>query len=260
MRIARLHLIAAGVALLLVAAAGPPSNPRAEDYYDRGGYLAAAKAGEDDGSAAGLSIAARATLADATLRDMACLDCLKRAENYARRAIMTDAKYSEGHVELAASLGFQARLVGSLRARLRRYPEQAKEAIDAALKLTPNDPWALSAAGGWNIEVVRIGGSFLGGIFYGASVDDGIALYRKAIAADPGNLVISFNYALSLTGYDFEDKRLEIMAVLDAIARGEPRDAYAAAMKARAVKLLDLLNHDKRDEYQALAHRYLGYP
>jgi hypothetical protein len=50
------------------------------------------------------------------------------------------------------------------------------------------------------------------------------------------------------------------MAVLDSVARGEPRDAYAQAMKERAAKLLDLLNHDKRAEYQALARRYLGFP
>jgi len=49
-------------------------------------------------------------------------------------------------------------------------------------------------------------------------------------------------------------------AVLDAVARVNPRDAYSEAMRARAAKLLDLLHRDKRDEYLALANRYLGFP
>jgi tetratricopeptide (TPR) repeat protein len=243
--------------LLLLGAASPDLT--AEEFYDKGGYLEAARVGAAAGDGASLALAARATLAEATLREEACLECLKRAEELARRGIMVDPAYSEGYVELAAALGYQARLVGLMRARLANMPKEAKEAIDKAIMLTPNDPWAMSALAGWNIEVVRMGGSILGSIFFSADVDRGIALYRKAIAADPGNLVIMFNYALALTSYDFEGKRLEIMAVLDAVARGEPRDAYAAALKERAVKLLDLLSQNRRDQYQSLARHYLGF-
>jgi hypothetical protein len=65
-------------------------------------------------------------------------------------------------------------------------------------------------------------------------------------------------YSLALTSYAFEARRLEIMAVLDAIVRATPQDAYSDAMRERAMRLLDLLNRDKRDEYLALANRYLG--
>jgi hypothetical protein len=244
--------------LLLFAAASPDLGP--EELYARGGYLAAAEAGVMEGGGAGYALAARATLADATLRAMPCIDCLRRAQELARRGIAVDADYAEGYIEMAAAMGFEARIIGPLRSRIANYPQAAKNAIDKALELDPGNPWALSAAGGWNIEVVRLGGSILGGIIYGARFEDGTALYRKAMAADPGNLVIALNYALAVTSYDFEGKRLEIMAVLEAVVRGEPRDAYAQAMKERAAMLLDLLIRDKRDEYQALARRYLGFP
>jgi hypothetical protein len=242
---------------VLPAAAPAVSSP--DGLYARGDYLAAAEAGAAAGGGAGFALAARATIAEETLRDAPCIECLHRAQAFARQGIAADPNDAEGYIELAASMGYEARLIGMMRARIANYPKEAKDAIDKALMLAPNDPWVLSAAGGWNIEVVRSGGSILGGMFYGAHFDDGVALYRKAMSADPDNLVVAFNYALSLTSYDFEDKRTEIIAVLESVARGSPRDAYAQAMKKRAATALALLLQDRRDEYRALAQHYLGF-
>src|SRR6187551_1530979 len=125
--------------------------------FEKGDYLAAAKAGAAEGTAASLALAARATLADATLRDAPCLECLQNAEALARKAIATDSNNWEGHIHLAVALGYQARIIGVIRARFSRFPEQAKQEIETALRLAPNSHWALSAAGGFNIEVVRAG-------------------------------------------------------------------------------------------------------
>ena len=262
MRQAKRYWLKAGrVALLLLsasAAQAAPRPPAALEIYERGDYLAAAKAAANEGGGEGFALAARATLADATLRDQPCLECLQQAESFARRAIEADPIYAEGHIELAAALGYEARYVGLFRARLRRYGEQAKEAIDTALHLTPDDPWALAAAGGWHIEVVRLGGRVLAGLIYGAHFNDGVTYYRRALGADPANIVISLQYALALTSYAFEPRRLEITAVLDATARGTAKDAYSEVMRERAAKLLDLLNHNKGDEYRALVRHYLG--
>jgi hypothetical protein len=257
----RYWLTAGHVALLLLLSSAAHAAPRestALEIYERGDYLAAAEAGAKEGGGEGFALAARATLADATLRDEPCLECYQQAEGYARRAIQADPMYPEGQIELAAALGYEARVVGLFRARLRRYGEQAKEAIDTALHLAPDDPWALAAAGGWHIEVVRLGGRVLAGLIYGAHFNDGVAYYRRALGADPANIVISLQYALALTSYAFEARRLEIMAVLDATARGKATDAYSEVMRARAAKLLDLLNRNKHDEYQTLARHYLG--
>jgi tetratricopeptide (TPR) repeat protein len=253
--IAVVHLV-----LLLIfstAVEAAPQDLAALQIYERGDYLAAAEAAEQEGGGEGFALAARSTLADATLREQPCMECMKQAEDFARRAIAADPKYAEGYIELAAALGYEARLMGLFRAKVNRLGEQAKDAIDTALKLTPREPWALAAAGGWNIEVVRLGGRVVG-MLYGAHFDDGVAYYRRALSVDPNNLVISLQYALALTSYAFEARRLEIMAVLDAVVRAMPPDAYSDAMQGRAKKLLDLLNQDKREEYLALANRYLG--
>jgi tetratricopeptide (TPR) repeat protein len=228
--------------------------------FAKGDYLAAAKAGAAEGTATSLALAARAILADATLRDAPCLECLQNAEALARRAIAADPNNMEAHIHLAVALGYQARIIGPIRARFQGFAEQAKQEIETALRLAPNSHWALSAAGGFNIEVVRSGGRLLGSLLYGASFEDGVAYFHKAVAADPENPLIKLQYALSLTGYSFDALRAEIAAVLESCSRAKPENSYEQAMKERAARLLALLNANKREEYLALARRYQGFP
>jgi tetratricopeptide (TPR) repeat protein len=228
--------------------------------FEKGDYLAAAKAGAAEGGATSLALAARATLADATMRDAPCMECLQNAERLARQAIAADPNNMEGHIHLAVALGYQARIIGPLRARFARFPEQAKQEIETALRLAPNSHWALSAAGGFNIEVVRSGGRFLGNLFYGASFEDGVSYFQKAIAADPENPLIKLQYALALTGYAFDARRAEIAAVLDSSVHAKPGNIYEEAMRQRAGRLLVLLNENKVDDYIVLARRYQGFP
>ena len=51
--------------------------------------------------------------------------------------------------------------------------------------------------------------------------------------------------------------RHESFAVWHLASQGTER---TPAMKTRAAGLVDLLNHNKREEYLALASRYLGFP
>jgi hypothetical protein len=230
------------------------------DLYRSGNYEAAAAAGEAEGTGEGLAVAARAALDDANLRDTPCMTCLQRAEGLARRSIALDTKRPGPYVSLAASLGYEARIVGSLRARLRRIPEQAKEAIDRALALAPNDSWSLAAAGTWHIEVVRNGGRLLARALYGARVETGEDYLCRAVAAEPEDLVIRLQRALLLSDIDLDGNRQVVTSELTAAAMAEPRTAYERALRARAARLLDLIKANRRTEYMALVSRYQGYP
>jgi tetratricopeptide (TPR) repeat protein len=229
------------------------------DLYRAGNYEAAVAAGEAEGSGASLAVAARAVLADANLRDIPCMTCLQRAEALARRSTALDTRHPEPYVYLATALGYEARIVGSLRARFARYPEQAKEAIDRALAVAPNDSWSLAAAGTWHIEVVRNGGSLLARALFGARVETGEEYLRRAVAAEPENLVIRFQRALLLSD-NLEVNRETVTSELAAATMTEPRTSYERAVKARAVRLLDLIHADRRKEYLTLVSRYQGYP
>ena len=240
-------------------------SARAEDskspieLYRAGQYEAAIAAGETGNTGESLAAAARAALAIANLRDSPCLSCLQRAENLARRSILLDMNHPDAFVLLAVSLGYESRLSGTIRAQLAHYPEQAKQAIDHALLIAPNDAFSLAAAGGWHIEVVRNGG-VLARPIYGARLETGIDFFHRALATDPENLVIRLQYALSLSGYDLSTYRDEVIAQLTAVSKIEPHTAYERALKDRAAGLLDLVNANKRRDFLALVGRYQGYP
>ncbi len=188
------------MALLCALLAWPAASAEsARDLYVRGDYAAAMREGEAQNTGAALAEAARAAIADAQLRDTPCLDCLQRAENLARRAVALDTNNADALVLFAVSLGLQARVVGMVRAKLNRYPEQAKDALENAVRLAPRDGSALAAMGGWHVEVVRNGG-ILGSVLYGAKIETGKKLFQQGIMADLGNLVLPYQFALSLAG------------------------------------------------------------
>ena len=254
-RFALACLIASALAASAVAADVAPL-----DLYTAGRYEDAIKAGEAAKTGESLAVSARAAFAEANLSETPCLPCLQRVESYARRSIALDSTRPDAFIYLAAALGYQARIVGTITAQLRHYPEDAKAAIDHALAVAPNDDWALAAAGAWHIEVVRNGGALLARAIYGARVETGKEYFYKAFAAQPNNPVIRFQYALSLSGYDFDGNSDVVAAMLDSVRTMPPRTTYEGVIRERALRLLDLIKANKRAEFLALVSRYQGYP
>jgi hypothetical protein len=242
---------------LPVHAALPPA---AFDLYVAGKYDAAMKAGAAAGNAQGFVTASRAALADAQTRADPCLDCLKRAEDFARQAIAADSRVAEAHVYLAVAMGYEARIVGPVWARAHNYPGHAKDELDAALAIDGKDAWALGALGGWNVEIVRTGGDRLADWIYGASVDKGLAAFASAFRSAPDNLSVRYQYALSLSGYDLDRFRHEVDDAFVRVARLKPATAYETVAQRRAAELAALLKKGDRDTFNARVRKYQGYP
>lgn len=251
---------AAILALLLLAPvcvqAVTPDEVQA--LYVRGDYEQAARAGEASHTAAGLATAARAVLADEVLRDAPCLSCLQRAENLARQAVALDPHHAFGQVWLAVALGYQARITGAIKARLADTPAQSKAALDQAVKDEPGNAFAVSALGGWHIEVVRGGGSFLAGLAYGARESTALALFDRAVKLAPDNVAVHYQIGLSLAGFSPDKYRQRIAAEFKAAAASPPRTAYEKKIQERASELLSLM--DSRHDFDARVRKYQGFP
>ena len=194
------------------------------------------RAGAAADTADGFAIAARAALADAAMRPQPCLPCLRRAEDFARKAVAADASKADGHVWLAAALGLEGRIIGMVRARLAGSPAEAKTQLDAALKDDPANAYALAALGGWNIEIVRAGGSYLARNLYDAGEAGGLALFDRAVKAAPGNVALRYQIALSLAGYKPDKFRARIESELGAAIQDTPQTAYEKFIQARATR------------------------
>src|SRR5882672_4971839 len=124
MRGARRFFAIAGSFVVLCVAFAAPSAWGAESsalvLFEQGEYAKAIETAATEGGAVGFALAARAGLAEASLHDTACFECLKRAEGFARQAIAADPNNLEGQLQLAVALGYQARIIGPLRARFQR--------------------------------------------------------------------------------------------------------------------------------------------
>lgn len=249
---------AALLALLLTAA--PADGNGLFALYAQGHYEEAMRQGAAAGTSEGFAIAARAAMADAMMRPAPCLECLRRGETYARRAIAADPDAPDGHVWLAAALGYEARIVGLIRARLDDDPGQAKEHLDAALRINPDNGYALAALGGWNIEIVRTGGKFLARKLYDASLEQGIALFDRAVRAAPRNVAVRYQIALSLAGLNSETYRPRVESELDAAIHATPETAYEKFVQGRAAELLMLLKRDDRNAFETKLRAFQGYP
>lgn len=248
-------------ALLALMAAGAPLDGNALfALYAQGHYEDAMREGAAANNAPGLAIAARAALADAMMQPAPCLPCLKRGEAFARRAVAADWNMSDGHVWLAAALGYETRIIGLVRARLDNDPAQAKEHLEAALKAQPDNPYALAALGGWHVEVVRTGGDFLAGKLYDASRDQGLMLFDRAVKMAPKNVAVRYQIALSLSGLDPERYRGRIESELNAAIQAPPETAYEKFVQGRAGELLALLRRGDRDAFDAKLRTFQGYP
>ncbi|MBV9991778.1 MAG: hypothetical protein JOZ72_10835 [Alphaproteobacteria bacterium] len=234
----------------------PATDPLA--LYQAGQYPDAIKAGIHDNTGQSLATATRAALAVAAERSP-CLDCLTLAESLARKSIAADARLGEPRVYLAVTLGYKARIEGRIHARFNGYAEEAKSNLDAALKANPNDAWALAAIGGWNIEIVRGGGAWLASWLYGANVDEGLKDFAAAFKAAPDNLVLRYQYALSLGGLDAGKYKAQIADALTRASTMPPHTAYEQFAQARAKELLAAWKKD-RSSFDALVKRDQGYP
>jgi tetratricopeptide (TPR) repeat protein len=249
--------------LALVLLASPVAAATTDEIfavYARGDYEQAARIGEAAHTAAGYAIAARAVLADDVLRDQPCMECLQRAEAMARQSVAADPKNAFGQVWLAVALGYQSRITGAVKARLRNTPAESKTALDIAVQSDPKNPFAVSALGGWHIEVVRGGGAFLARTLYGATEDEALALFDRAVKLDPTNVAVHYQVALSLLGFDAEKYHGRIQAELRAAITAKADTLYEKKIQDRANDLLGLVNHGPHDALDARVRKYQGYP
>jgi len=245
--------------LLLAAFAAPASADEAQSLYQAGKYEAAITAATAQNTATGFALAARSALGIA-LTQKPCLSCLQRAEALARKAIAADTRVADGHTFLAVSLGYEARIIGTVRARLANYPEESRSNLEAALAIDPHNALALMAMGGWNIEIVHSGGAMMANMLYGATVAKGTKYFETAFKTAPGNIVAPYQYALGLGSVDLKTYRAEIVDALKRASNGTAATAYETFIQGRARELLAVVNKNDTDAFDNLVRRDQGYP
>jgi hypothetical protein len=225
----------AAIALVLALAppaAGAAALDTAYDAYRIGNYGEAVALAKTGGSAEDFALAARAMNAQAYFDDgrKSARRNADDAGDLAEKAIELDPNLAEGYLQSAISLALKGARMSPIRAFLSGLAGKARDRIDAALELDPENPWALSTSGAWRIEVARRGGANL----YGADPENGREELLRARLLAPGNLTIAYECALRMLADGRPEWRVEALASLDAALAVEPATKFERDIKARA--------------------------
>jgi tetratricopeptide (TPR) repeat protein len=240
-----------GLALLLALAAGAGAADleRAEALYREGALLEAAALARRQGGAAGLSLAARATLVEATYRAPKGQkpELFERAADDARQALARDPDNVDALLELALALGNIADLADPLVAHLNGYAKESRELLERARVLAPDDAWALGLLGIWHLQVVRRASPPLAEALYDASEEAGVDLCAKAVSLAPAALALRYGCTVSRLELDPEAHVAEALRELKEISDMPVHDVSEALVRDQARRRLDELRAKARD-------------
>ncbi|OFX04911.1 MAG: hypothetical protein A3E78_05845 [Alphaproteobacteria bacterium RIFCSPHIGHO2_12_FULL_63_12] len=220
------------LSLLAPGAALAEAAPAAFAAYAAGDYERAVDLAEGAGTAEDLALAARA------MNAVAYFDAGRKtarrtagdAYEIAEQAIRLDPRLPEAHLQAAISLALKGARMSHMRAFFSGLAGKARERIDAALGLDPENPWALSTSAAWRIEVARRGG----GALYDADPQKGHEEFLKARALAPGNPVIAYECALRLLADGRAEWRADGLAALDDALAATPTTEFESDIQALA--------------------------
>lgn len=229
--------------------------------YRTGAYERAAQVSESEGSAASFAFAAQAVIADAISRkDGFCTPCLAKAEQLAERAISLDPRLIDGYLQSAVAVGFRGRSIGLTEARAEGLAEEAKDRLDKAMAIDPTNVWARASLGAWNLEIVHHAGKILASLMYGASQNEGLALYRTALGDAPAIAVLHFHFALSILALDPDEFRAEAERELRHTLSISVDDALTKHVQSQASTMLKAMQTSSPRELEEMVKRFQGYP
>lgn len=218
----------------------------AQAAFDSGAFGRAALLARKLHTGAGDALASRAEMVrgDFMSTGPARLAHFEAALRDGRHAVAREPDRPEAHLAVAVALGLVARREGSMAAHFRGMAKEARAHIDRALALNPDNAWAHAALGGWHLEIAYAGGP-LGKIVYGASAEAGIAAYERALALDPANMSIAWQYAFQLAGFGSRERIARASELIGGIVARRPRTALETLLRDAALELKQAL--DRRD-------------
>lgn len=247
--LAILFLTLAPVATL----AGDGGYKEALALYNAGQFEEAAKTATGLDTADGDALAARAYLVEAAYIAPEGEDeaYLARGKMMADRALARDPAHVEAMLHMVIALGYEARLGKPVDAHEAGYARRAKKLLKQAEALDPENPWVWATWGGWHAEIIRSAGSFLGGLFYGASKREAREAFDRAIDLAPDNPAIRIEYAkalVSMGGKFLPEARDQLQIAADLRARNQ----FETLLKDQGARLLRALDGGKHKTRETL--------
>ena len=187
-----------------------------------------------------LERAARDADIDTAITVTADAAALDRAEGLARAALAEDRAHVEGRLQLAIALSLKSRLMTTREILKAGYGTEGRDLVQSVLKEQPDNAYAHGFMAVWNLEVMRKGGT-LGAAWFGASKDKARQHFTAALASDPDNPALCWQYARALAAQDYRKHYDEVF------------DALRCSLGTKADTELDRMMQDRARGFWAYA-------
>ena len=175
-----------------------------------GQFQAAAKAGLDAG-ADGITVANKATCTYANYlenREKIKLDLFFEVARRAEAQQRAEPKNANAWYWQAYALGRHSQGISVAKGLAQGVGSRIKAALEQAIRLAPRHADARIALASFHAEVIDKVGPLIGSMTHGARKDTGLALFREALALNPGSAAALTEYASGLLRLE-GDKRMK---------------------------------------------------
>jgi tetratricopeptide (TPR) repeat protein len=195
--------------------------------FHAGEFEKAAKLGLALGMA-GYSVVNKATCIYTNYLEKSDARKLKLYEEVAGRCEEQQAEHPKevpGFYWHAYALGRYAQGVSVVKALAQGIGNKVKNSLDTTIKLAPKHADAHIGLGTYHAEIIDKVGAMIGGLTYGAKKDEGIKMFKKALALNPGSAIARIEYANGLVMLEGKKKMDEAIALYKEAAACEATDA-----------------------------------
>lgn len=200
---------------------------RAWVLFHNGEFQQAAEAGLNAGGA-GITVANKAACIYANYlesREKAKLELFLQAADRAGAQQAADPNNANAWYWQAYALGRYSQGISVAKALAQGLGSKVKAALEQTIKLSPQHADAHIALATFHAEVIDKVGSLIGSMTHGAKKDTGLALFRQALALNPGSAVAMTEYANGLVMLEGDTRMKEATRLYEQAAASEPMDA-----------------------------------
>lgn len=222
------------------ALAEPDRLDRAETLFANGNFHGATALAVELGTADGYELAARSIATYATyFADPAMAERgFHCARVLAENALALAPKDVEAGLQLVIALGQLGRTMEPIAVLTDGIVERADALLRDIEARAPGNPFVHALRGAWHTEIVLQGGAIAAWSMFGASREDAIAAYLRAIALSPDDPVILVEFAKSVLRLNATDRFGEAHEAASVAVALEPGNALDRIAQSEASGLL----------------------
>ncbi len=236
-------LLIIGSMFVLVGTAGAQSIEDARTAYAEGRFTEAADLARALNTSEGYALAANslAIYGYHVAPDDEKAALFEQAVKFSREAIRLDPANPEAHLQLAHAMGRRAQVTGVLEALRKGYAGKVRDAIQEALRLTPDFAAAHVSFAAWHTGIISNGG-LIASLLYEASEDEALAHFKRAVELAPQEKVAFLEYAFGLLSLDEEEYGGKARNLLKRAISLPQKDAHDRIIHRKAVERLAALD------------------